>query len=382
MNIIIIILLSSNILGESMKHRLILTLMLLCLINVILATEGSVLFRVRTVSANGQYAPRNIGAVWVTTSTGTFVKTIQRWGAQYLQYLTHWQSASGGNVVDAVTGATLNQHSLHNLTWDCTNTSGVTVSDGDYKIWVEFTENDGAGPFTSVTFTKGTQSVTLDPAAQTNFTNIHLEYAPIITNQLELISFTGVENPDHSVGLTWISASESNLQGYRVLRSTLQDISSATQVGDPVPGTNTSTSHTYNLTDSGAVIDNTYYYWLRGVFVDGSTIDHGPAMVDLHQTGVDSHATSSERIALRNYPNPFNPSTELEFSIRQGETATLEVYDILGNRVKRLGRFTAGEHKVVWDGRGDNGRQVSSGVYFCILKSPTGSRVQRMTLMK
>ena len=152
-------------------------------------TTGSLTFKVTTKTANGSYAPKHVLAAWITNSSGTFVKSMKVMASERKQYLYTWKAASAGSTVSAITGSTLSSHQTHTLTWDCKNLSGVDVADGDYKLWVEFTEKDGAGPKQSYTFTKGTSAVSLTPANVTNFTSVSIVYTPVI-NAVEDINST------------------------------------------------------------------------------------------------------------------------------------------------------------------------------------------------
>ena len=75
------------------------------------------------------------------------------------------------------------------------------------------------------------------------------------------------------------------------------------------------------------------------------------------------------------FPNPFNPSTVIRYALPEGSFVRLEVYDVLGRRVRELvrDRQSAGWHSVVWDGRDEFGRKVGSGVYLCRLSTPQRS---------
>jgi hypothetical protein len=75
-----------------------------------------------------------------------------------------------------------------------------------------------------------------------------------------------------------------------------------------------------------------------------------------------------------NYPNPFNPSTTIGFSVPQAGNLTLVVYDMTGREVRTLasGSMAAGYHAVRWDGRDNRGSTVSSGVYFFRLRAGAG----------
>ncbi len=86
----------------------------------------------------------------------------------------------------------------------------------------------------------------------------------------------------------------------------------------------------------------------------------------------------------QNYPNPFNPSTVIAFELARNGEITLRVFDVLGRRVRTLakGRMTAGRHTMVWDGRDDAGRPVSSGVYVYRLQSERMLQSRKMLLLR
>ncbi len=77
--------------------------------------------------------------------------------------------------------------------------------------------------------------------------------------------------------------------------------------------------------------------------------------------------TPKEFILEQNYPNPFNPSTTVLFKMPKAASVKLEVFTLLGQKVKVLaeGWFEAGIHQAVWMGDNDWGARVASGVYFC-----------------
>ena len=85
-----------------------------------------------------------------------------------------------------------------------------------------------------------------------------------------------------------------------------------------------------------------------------------------------------------NYPNPFNPSTTLSFSLPDTRLIRLEIFNLKGQRVKTLasGELASGKHSYVWNGMDDNGRPVSSGVYLYRLQAGDFSASRKMMLMK
>lgn len=131
-----------------------------------------------TVTFDGEYAPRNVGAVWITDEQGVFVKTLEKWAVKRSKYLVKWKAASGGSTVDAVTGATRAQHGAHSLEWDATDADGKLVPDGVYRIYLEFTEKNGAGPWTAIEVVKGSSPADVAPADLANFIGQHVTYTP------------------------------------------------------------------------------------------------------------------------------------------------------------------------------------------------------------
>jgi hypothetical protein len=110
-------------------------------------------FQVLTHSQGGKYAPKNVGAIWIETSTGAFVKTLEVWAGTRARYLRRWTSEARSSRVDAVSSATLRGHATHTATWDCTDAAGSAVAPGAYKVVIEVTDYDGAGQSAEVPFT-------------------------------------------------------------------------------------------------------------------------------------------------------------------------------------------------------------------------------------
>ena len=92
-----------------------------------------------------------------------------------------------------------------------------------------------------------------------------------------------------------------------------------------------------------------------------------------------------DRITLdQNIPNPFNPITHITFENKSEKMIVLEVYDMLGRKVRVLAhdRFSAGRHTFVWDARDTNGRTVSSGTYIYRILSESQSISRKMLLLR
>lgn len=90
------------------------------------------------------------------------------------------------------------------------------------------------------------------------------------------------------------------------------------------------------------------------------------------------------KLAITNYPNPFNPSTTIAFSLPDEGMVHLSVYNIRGQRVRELidGSLPRGFHKVVWDGKDNGNRIVSSGLYFVRIETGRTSSVRKVMMLK
>ena len=89
-------------------------------------------------------------------------------------------------------------------------------------------------------------------------------------------------------------------------------------------------------------------------------------------------------ILSQNHPNPFNPTTTIEYSLPARSHVTITVYNLLGRRVKTLfdGEKTYGPHSVIWDGTDNNGKTVGTGIYFYQIKTDEAVESKKMLLLK
>ena len=97
------------------------------------------------------------------------------------------------------------------------------------------------------------------------------------------------------------------------------------------------------------------------------------------------HNNNIKSFALyNNYPNPFNLTTAIKYSIKKSADVKLEIYNLMGQKVKTLvnNYVAAGTHTVRWDGRDDNGNVVASGVYFYKLTADGKTAAKKLTLLK
>ena len=86
----------------------------------------------------------------------------------------------------------------------------------------------------------------------------------------------------------------------------------------------------------------------------------------------------------QNYPNPFNPVTTIRYDLPIASRVTIQIYNVLGQRVRTLldREESAGRHHIQWDGRNNSGYELSTGIYFMRFKANDFIRHQKMLLVK
>jgi len=101
-------------------------------------------------------------------------------------------------------------------------------------------------------------------------------------------------------------------------------------------------------------------------------------------TGVAAHSFPKARL-LQNHPNPFNPSTHIQYVLDGPGHVLLQVFSVNGELVRTLVNAhhdNALTYQVTWNGRNDDGRSLPSGVFFYRLESPSGVEMKKMVLLK
>ena len=131
---------------------------------------------------------------------------------------------------------------------------------------------------------------------------------------------------------------------------------------------------------SSMVVDENDVTWFATAGFDG-IFSYTPDKV----TQVDTSSGKPDAFpVISTYPNPFNPSTTIEFSLPEPGQVSLDIYNLAGQKVRTLvaESVNAGSHNVVWDGRDDAGKLLSSGIYFAGLGAGSLVKTAKMMLLR
>ena len=155
-------------------------------------------------------------------------------------------------------------------------------------------------------------------------------------------------------------------------------------------GTIDSTMWQFQWIAPDAGVDEVTFY-MSGLAADGNFMPNGDssytATLLITRTGADNDyraSLPSDFFLTQNHPNPFNPSTTIEYSLPIRSHVTITIHNLLSQRIKTIvdESKSAGRHTVLWNGRDYYGNQVTSGVYFYKIQAGDFARSKKMLLLK
>lgn len=217
------------------------------------------------------------------------------------------------------------------------------------------------------------------------FSDYGIGFEENFTLPVELSSFTALLTAQKYVKLNWTSQSETGLHGYYVYRSQSSQLSTAQMVSPLITATNTSIQHHYEFEDQELYEESTYYYWLQSYDMDGSTQFFGPvSVIYTNQIEVDPPEIPLVTAFNKIYPNPFNPLANISYTLKASVPVELRIFNQRGQIVRSYTDLPnqTGINRLSWDGRDNNGRNCSSGVYLFRLSAGKDVFIQKAVLLK
>ena len=214
----------------------------------------------------------------------------------------------------------------------------------------------------------------------TGSTNLSISY-PVTGNATVTANFHG--NPGKITGFQWDSElspgddiefnwtihPNSNVI-YRIYRK-VKNVQGPTLLTTLAHGTTNYTDHEYQKT--AGYTDDLLYYDVRAYYTAGNneTPDAWHAVYGemgaqiVQQDNTVAIGIIPNEFSLSNYPNPFNPTTSIQYSLPEKSIVKLGIYNLNGNKVREwnLNEQSAGIRKITWDGNDHNGNRVPAGVY-------------------
>ena len=224
--------------------------------------------------------------------------------------------------------------------------------------------------------------------------NIHVSIDDVVIDwiggaplSVTMSAFSAVVTANQTVNIRWTTQSETNLRGFNVLRSESADRSNAIRLtSNVIPANNTTLVSNYSFEDKfedkNVSTETVYFYWINTLGSDGSNQFFGPVTVKVETT--DTPELQGATILRRAYPNPVHANSPVHFdlTVKENEVASLRIYNIRGQMVNEFVNLNSGRHTFGWNGTDMNGNEVSSGVYFYQLSSPSTHEVRRVVIVR
>ena len=125
-----------------------------------------------------------------------------------------------------------------------------------------------------------------------------------------------------------------------------------------------------------------YTYGVSALYDGGYESD--PVEIIFEQVNTGNSLIPVTTALIGNYPNPFNPETNISFSLKEAENVSLEIYNVKGEKVRTLinGHLDAAYHDIIWNGKNDYRQNIASGIYFYKFQTSDYSKIRKMILLK
>lgn len=186
------------------------------------------------------------------------------------------------------------------------------------------------------------------------------------------------------IDFSWLTTSESNLEGFYVYRSLTSSLNDAVNITPQIiPAHNTSTPHGYDIRDTDINSWTFYCYWIQCVGLSGGYLYNGPYEIYVGEVANEDETQAQSAFAINQvYPNPFRNQVSIGYNLPKSETVEVKVYNLKGQVIKTLlsGLKTAGQHSLNWDGKDEGGNPCSAGVYFIQLQSGQKTHHKKLLL--
>ena len=202
---------------------------------------------------------------------------------------------------------------------------------------------------------------------------------------VELSTFTAsMSITNDAVNLMWVTQTESNMIGYRILRGNSDVLAEAEDQNTLIPATNTSQPVSYMYSDTVIQPEQSYYYWLEALDMDGTNTFFGPIAITVPGEGEYTPAIPLATGISSLYPNPFNPDLTISYSVKTSLPVKIDIVNMRGQIIQTLVNENkeAGVYRQNWNGTGSDGRLCSSGVYFVRMQAGGEEYYAKAILLK
>lgn len=293
----------------------------------------------------------------------------------------------------------IGESNVSNYRWVITN-SGVVFNSAEVRIKISLILNAGITDINSIVIYRRPVAgigdfvalvTTVEGDELVGTTDTFSEFVLASNDNplaVELTDFS-VISYDGKAQLSWKTESETENAGFEIYKSNSEDgkftkIASYETHSELKGAGNSTQDNFYQFIDRNVDLGKVYWYQIADVEFDGTKKFHTKLSVKIsNEKSVVTHRFK----LLQNFPNPFNPETTIVFEVPTSNSlkrVEISIVNIKGQIVRNLvsNAFNYGTHSIVWDGKDDFGKSLSSGVYFARLKTENQILSRKMLLLK
>ena len=194
---------------------------------------------------------------------------------------------------------------------------------------------------------------------------------------------------DGGIQLTWSTASEIENQGFIISRKELkshqwEEIASFLEQEDLLGHGSTPRGFDYSYMDEKVTPGVTYSYLLSDVDYQGKRTDHADRIVTVTYSPTENQLSPATIKLVSTYPNPFNPTLNIQYDLSASSPVKFTIYDIKGHLVWSyvVEHLSAGKHILQWNGRDRQANPLPSGLYFLHYAAREEHGLRKITLLR
>jgi 3-phytase len=321
---------------------------------------------------------------------GTLIASVGEYGLEHdVEGITIYYSSNGGGYIIASsqgssTFKVFNRENPHEYV-KTFSVNGVGETDGidisNLNLNSEFPNgvfllHNG---FTNPTEVMICDYADLDLAIDTDFWDPRDGDEADTSVNIYLDSFSAVQ-VSGGILFEWLTLSEIDNLGFNLFSSDKVNGDYNYINSEMIDGMGSSTvPHRYNYYDDELYLNSAVWFKLESIDFNGTRTITAPITLEMN----DSFMIENNQLLTVN-PNPFNNTTSIEYRIKYGSPAQIEIYNVQGRHVKSfsLQNQIGGILQLLWDGTNNSGQELPTGVYFCQLRDVKIYNTKKIVLLR
>ncbi len=264
------------------------------------------------------------------------------------------------------------------------NIESINTNDMDHYYYLTNTDS-----ITSISYVHRTYKYSIDDFGTSRLLRNYIPKMDFTYSQLslpvEMSSYNANVIENNQVKIEWHTESETNTSGYYIYHSDSDDLSEAEKIPCFISAKNSEQGNDYLFVDNEVSGCLTRFYWIESLDFSGESEFFGPMYVEINNANDNSPSYQYDDGIKSIYPNPFNNSTRIALQNKSASKSKLTIYNIKGQLVRSFQDIDfkkEDSYSCLWNGHDNQGKKVSSGVYWAKASINGKSYQKKIVLLK